>query len=89
MVLLILQTTLQGIAMYGIQLCLNLFWSIIFFGMHFPVGGLITILILIVFILATIRIFYKKSAYAAYFLIPYLCWVCFASLLNGMIVYLN
>lgn len=71
------------------QLVFNFLWSILFFGLHSPVLGLIDILILWVLILITIIKFYKISKTASYLLIPYLLWVSFATILNLSIVLLN
>lgn len=72
-----------------LQLLFNFTWSISFFGLHNPLLGLINIIVLILSILLTIRLFYRVSKTAAYLLVPYLLWVAFASLLNASIVVLN
>lgn len=72
-----------------LQLGLNLLWSIVFFGLHSPIGAFITIVLLWAAIFYTIILFYKVSKNAAYLLIPYLLWVSFATLLNLAIVILN
>ncbi|MEM1133210.1 MAG: TspO/MBR family protein [Pseudomonadota bacterium] len=71
------------------QLVLNLFWSILFFGMH-QVSGAFYLLVTI-FILATITtlLFGKVRALAAWLMVPYLVWLCFASILNKQIDTLN
>ena len=71
------------------QLVLNFLWSIIFFYLHQPLLAFIEIVFLWIFILLTIKDFYKKSRPAAYLLIPYLAWVSFASILNLAVVWLN
>jgi len=71
------------------QLVFNFFWSILFFGLHSPILGLIDIVILWILIFIAITKFHKISQTAAYLMIPYLLWVSFASLLNLSIVLLN
>ncbi len=71
------------------QLILNAKWSFLFFGMRSPLYGLIGIIFLWAFILATIISFYKISKTAALLLIPYILWVSFASFLNFYILILN
>ena len=71
------------------QLVFNFLWSILFFGLHSKVLGLIDILILWTLILITIIKFYKISKLASYLLIPYILWVSFATILNLSIVLLN
>ncbi len=78
-----------GLKYFSIQLGLNFLWSILFFGLHSPILGMIDIIILWILILLTIIKFYKISKTASYLLIPYLLWVSFASLLNLSIILLN
>ena len=71
------------------QLGLNFLWSVLFFGLHSPLLGLIDILGLLVLIILTLRSFYHVYKPAAYLLVPYLLWVSFATILNVAIVLLN
>lgn len=79
----------QALAIFALQLIFNVFWSIIFFGLHLPLLALIEIVFLWGLILLTINKFYKIAKPAAYLLIPYLLWVAFATVLNLSIVILN
>ncbi len=74
---------------YSIQLVLNMFWSIIFFGLQNPLVAFIEIIILWYFIFRTIQEAIKIDSRTAYLLYPYLAWVSFASLLNFSIAILN
>lgn len=74
---------------FGFQLLFNALWSIVFFGFKNPLWGLFVIIILLVFILFTIKWFRVVHKTAAYLLIPYLIWVCFAAILNYKIWELN
>ena len=78
-----------ALTFFVIQLILNTFWSIIFFGMHNPGGAFIEIIFLWFAILATLISFYKISKGAGYLLVPYLLWVSFAAYLNYSIWMLN
>ncbi|MBU1111881.1 MAG: TspO/MBR family protein [archaeon] len=78
-----------ALSFFSAQLVLNSLWSIFFFGLRNPLLAFIEIIILWISILLTTIYFYKKSKTAAYLLIPYLCWVTFAALLNFIIFYLN
>lgn len=71
------------------QSALNFIWSPIFFGLRSPELGLIVIIAMWVFIVLTMKKFYKLSKPAFYMLVPYLLWVSFATLLNAAIVLLN
>ncbi len=76
-------------AMFGVQLILNSLWSILFFGLHSPLLGLIDIVLLWLSIVACIILFSKISKPAAYLLVPYILWVSFAAVLNLAIFLLN
>jgi len=79
----------KSYAIFSIQLGLNILWSIIFFALHSPFLAFIEIILLWIAILLTILNFHKVSKTAAYLLIPYICWVSFASVLNLFILLLN
>ena len=67
---------------FAFQLFLNMAWSAVFFGLRSPAGGFLVILILIAAILWNIFLFGRISRKSALLLLPYLCWVGFASYLN-------
>jgi len=75
--------------LFWIQLVINALWSIIFFGMKSKGGGVITIIVLWLFILATIITSFQVSAWAGALLIPYIVWVSIASYLNIGVWLLN
>ena len=74
---------------FGLQLLLNLTWSILFFGLQSPGWAFIDIILLWIAILATLLAFRKVSSLAALILLPYLAWLIFASALNWTIWRLN
>ncbi|WP_420320513.1 TspO/MBR family protein [Flagellimonas sp.] len=74
---------------FGFQLLLNALWSIVFFGLKSPFWALMVILALLTLIILTMKWFKVVSKPAAYLLIPYLLWVCFAMVLNYNIWMLN
>jgi benzodiazapine receptor len=78
-----------ALAIFGIQLLLNLFWSLIFFGLHSPGWAVLEIVALWGFILATIVLFYRLESAAGLLLIPYQLWVTFAAALNAAVWQLN
>lgn len=67
---------------YGTQLLLNAAWSPIFFGLRRIGWALAEMVLLWLSIVATLVLFYSIDAAAAAVLVPYLCWVSFALLLN-------
>ena len=74
---------------FSIQIVMNALWSIVFFGFHSPIGGLVVILLLLIAIAFTIRYFWHFSKIASYLLLPYFLWVSFATVLNIAIITLN
>jgi tryptophan-rich sensory protein len=64
-------------------------WSYLFFGAHRPDLAFVDIIALWLVILATTVAFWKVTVPAGVLLLPYLCWVAFASALNLQIWRLN
>ena len=79
----------EALFIYGIQLIINLFWSIWFFVFGFYLLSFIWILLLIGFVVVMIKKFYDISKVSAYLQIPYLIWLVFAAVLNFSIWILN
>lgn len=78
-----------AIAAFLVQFALNLSWSPVFFAMHDLVLAQVIIVAMIPAIGVTIWLFWKVRRAAAWLLVPYLAWVCFASLLNWQFLQLN
>lgn len=96
--------TLMGIALYWvwnkknnclaktlffIQLGLNALWSLIFFGLQQLTLGLVEIIFLDYFVIATIIEFRDLDKKAGYILFPYMAWLTAATILNLTIAWLN
>jgi len=79
----------SALLFFSLQLILCLFWQYFFFGLQSPIAGLMEIFVLLGFASITIIKFYQLHEKAAYLLMPYLLWLCFATLLNFWIVILN
>lgn len=79
----------KAIKLFLIQLALNFFWSMIFFGLHNPLAAFAEIISLWIFILLTIKQSYAVSKTAANLMLPYIAWVSFATILNLYIAILN
>ena len=77
------------LAIYFIQLILNLCWSFIFFSLHEIGFALFEIIILLIVIVVNAIAFYKIDKWAGYLFIPYILWVSFASFLTYSIFMLN
>jgi benzodiazapine receptor len=78
-----------AIAVFVVQLVLNLIWSPLFFGAHQISGALLLLVVLDVAVMITIVAFYRIRPRAAFLLAPYLAWVLFATLLNWQFLALN
>lgn len=72
----------MALAIFVFQLFLNVFWSMLFFGMHNPMIAFTEIISLWFAIMALLLAFYQVSRTAAYLIIPYALWVGFATYLN-------
>ncbi|MCC7522332.1 tryptophan-rich sensory protein [Candidatus Uhrbacteria bacterium] len=79
----------EALSVFGLQLGLNILWSMFFFGLQNPGLAFLDIVLLWLSIIWTIVLFQKLSRPAAYLLAPYLAWVTFASYLNLSIWLLN
>ncbi len=79
----------KAIIFFAIQMALNFLWSFTFFEAHAIGWAVVNIVLLWLFILATIFSFAPISKTAAWLLVPYISWVSFASILNIAIWQLN
>ncbi|OOM06783.1 TspO/MBR family protein [Clostridium saccharobutylicum] len=82
--------TSSAIFVFGIQLLLNFLWTFIFFGFRLYGLAFIELIILILFVILTIKRFYEKAGTkAAVLLLPYLIWLIYAGALNFYVWMLN
>ncbi|MFC2076118.1 TspO/MBR family protein [candidate division KSB1 bacterium] len=79
----------MAMAVFGLQLFLNVLWSYFFFGLHAPLAGFVEIVFLWTSILIAMILFYRLNALAGLLLAPYLAWVSFAAVLNLSLWRLN
>ncbi|MEM3363989.1 MAG: TspO/MBR family protein [Candidatus Micrarchaeia archaeon] len=80
---------IPALAVFAVQLALNVLWSFAFFGLQSPLYGLIVILLLWISIVYMIFRFYQINRIAALLQVPYLLWVSFAGILNYFILIMN
>jgi tryptophan-rich sensory protein len=78
-----------ALILFFIQLAVNFSWSPIFFGAHQIRLGLAVIVVLLGLAAATTREFWRIRPLAGALLLPYLAWLCFATVLNLAIDQLN
>lgn len=78
-----------SLKLFGLQLIVNFFWSIIFFNMRAYLFAFIWLLLLWFLIIAMMLSFKTTSRSAAWLQLPYLLWVTFAGYLTIMVYILN
>lgn len=78
-----------ALVLFLVQLAVNALWSWLFFAWHLGALAFAEVLVLLVLIVATCVAFWRIRPLAAYLLVPYLLWVCFASVLNYSVWQLN
>ncbi len=83
------EAALAGFSLFWAQLAVNIAWSAVFFTLKSRIGGLVTIIVLWLLILATLIFFFMVSVVSGALLVPYLAWVTVATYLNGGLWILN
>lgn len=78
-----------ALALFFVQLPINLAWSPVFFGMHQVDTALLMIGALVILVLLTTLFFWRVRSVAGMLLLPYLGWLCFAFVLLFQIDALN
>ena len=78
-----------AIAVFLVQLALNLAWSPLFFAAHRISAALILIAVLDIAVLATLVLFWRIRRGAGLLLLPYLAWALFATALNWQFLLAN
>lgn len=72
----------SALALYAVQLVLNLAWSLIFFGLRQPAFALAEVALLLAAVIAAAAAFWRIDRPAGAMMVPYAAWVAFASVLN-------
>ena len=76
----------QALVIFIIQLILNLYWSPVFFKQQNYKKAFTIIILLIVTVISTIKLFNKIDKFAGKLLMPYLIWLIYAAYLNKYII---
>lgn len=71
-----------ALGLWGAQLLVNFFWTILFFRLDFRLLALLWLLLLLLLVAAMISRFSRISRPAAALQLPYLLWLTFAGYLN-------
>lgn len=78
-----------ALAIFAVQLTLNLTWSWIFFRQHAIGAALAEVVGLWIAIATSVVLFARVAPAAAWLMVPYLAWVTFATALNAAFWRLN
>ncbi len=78
-----------ALVLYVVNLAVNFFWPLLFFGLQAYLLAFIWLLLLWVIIIALLVVFRQIDRLAAWLLVPYFLWVSFAGYLNLGIYLLN
>lgn len=78
-----------ALVLFLIQLALNALWSWLFFVWTYGALAFAEVVLLWIFIAATLIAFWRVNRLAGLLLVPYLLWVSFASALNYSLWQLN
>ena len=83
------QSVKFALGLYLAQLITNGLWSWLFFGRRLIGAALVDLFLLVLLVASALILFVRVNKTAGLLLIPYLLWICFASLLNLQIWILN
>jgi benzodiazapine receptor len=83
------EVTGKSLAVFAVQLGLNLAWSFLFFGLQRIDLALIEIVILLCAIITNTIIFWRIDRLAGLLFVPYAAWVTYATVLNASLWLLN
>lgn len=81
--------TRRALTLYGVQLVLNAAWTPLFFGLGWRGVAFFELSALLVVLIATVVMFWRRSTLAGALLLPYLVWSTFALCLNFAVWQLN
>jgi tryptophan-rich sensory protein len=79
----------NALILFAVQMVLNFTWSPIFFAGHDIMLEKYVIIAMIVIAAAAAMLFFRLRPLAGLLMVPYLCWLIFATMLNASIETLN
>ena len=74
---------------FALHFAINLAWTPVFFAMQQITAALVVILLIVATLLVVIALFWHVRKAAGLLMLPYLAWVCFATVLNWQFLQLN
>ncbi|MEM9310578.1 MAG: TspO/MBR family protein [Pseudomonadota bacterium] len=78
-----------AVALFALHFVFNVAWTPVFFGSQNMVGGLVVLGLGLVTLLPVLWTFFRVRPIAAYLLLPYFGWLCFATALNYQFIVVN
>lgn len=72
---------------FAFQLICTGLWPFVFFYLHSIIGGIIVIILMLIFLALTMKSYYKTSPVSAVLLVPQFLWGLFALYLNSAILF--
>jgi len=83
------ETTRLPLVVFGINILLNVLWTVLFFGIHEIGFAFFEALLLAFSVIVLMKVSWNTSRTATYLFLPYVLWVLFASYLTYSIWMLN
>ena len=71
-----------AVALFALHFAITTAWTAVFFGLQNMLGGQIVLVLAVATLLPVLWTFFRVRPVAAYLLVPYFGWLCFASALN-------
>lgn len=71
-----------AVVLFAVHFVFNIAWTPVFFGMQNMLGGLVVLGLAIASLLPVLFMFFRVRRLAAYLMVPYFGWLCFATALN-------
>lgn len=81
--------SIKKVALYIVQVVLNVSWNWVFFNQHLVLAGLIILLLLTSILFYFFFNYRKELKSKSYLLLPYILWLCVANSLNLYILIHN
>lgn len=78
-----------ALGLFALGFAINLTWSPVFFRFHMMTPALAILVVMLIVAVATTFAYARVSRVAAWLMVPYLVWLCFAGALNARIIMLN
>ncbi|MEM1179142.1 MAG: TspO/MBR family protein [Acidobacteriota bacterium] len=78
-----------ALRLYGVQLVLNVAWSLFFFALKNPAWALANIVVLDAVVVTMVMVYGRVHRAAGWFLVPYAVWLMLATAINAWVVVHN